>query len=88
MPFFFVANFAKRRKLFAAICASKKSKLSASILYSLIHYKALVIYGWCLMPSHLHIICSVSSEIGMSGFLRDFKKFTSKQVVKLIVETP
>ncbi len=40
------------------------------------------------MPSHLHIICSVSSEIGMSGFLRDFKKFTSKQVVKLVKETP
>jgi REP element-mobilizing transposase RayT len=50
--------------------------------------KGLVIYGWCLMPSHLHLICSVTSEIGMSGFLRDFKKFTSKEIVKLVVETP
>ncbi len=50
--------------------------------------KGLVIYAWCLMPSHLHIICSVSSEIGMSGFLRDFKKFTSKKIVKLLIETP
>ena len=49
--------------------------------------KGLEIYGWCLMPSHLHLICSVSSEIGMSGFLRDFKKFTSKEIVKLINET-
>ncbi|MDD2634863.1 MAG: transposase [Bacteroidales bacterium] len=50
--------------------------------------KGLEIYGWCLMPSHLHLICSVSSEIGMSGFLRDLKKFTSKEIVKLVVETP
>ncbi len=50
--------------------------------------KGLTIYAWCLMPNHLHIICSVSSEVGMSGFLRDFKKFTSKKVVKLLKEEP
>ncbi len=50
--------------------------------------KGLEIYGWCLMPSHLHLICSVSSEIGMSSFLRDFKKFTSKEIVKLVNKMP
>jgi REP element-mobilizing transposase RayT len=50
--------------------------------------KGLLIYGWCLMPSHLHIICSVAGEDGMSSFLRDFKKFTSKEIVKLVKEVP
>lgn len=50
--------------------------------------KGLLVYAWCLMPSHLHIICSVSSDAGMSGFLRDFKKFTSKEIVKLVKKVP
>ena len=47
--------------------------------------KGLVIYAWCLMPSHLHMI--ISSEKGnLSGILRDFKKHTSKQIIKDIEE--
>ena len=50
--------------------------------------KGLQIYGWCLMPSHLHLICCAMGEEGMSDILRDFKKFTSKAIVKLIQEEP
>jgi len=48
--------------------------------------KELEIYGWCLMPSHLHIICRAGGKIGMSAILRDFKKYTSKKIVKQIIE--
>ncbi|MHC1703575.1 MAG: transposase [Tenuifilaceae bacterium] len=51
-------------------------------------HKGLVIFAWCLMPSHLHMLCRVEQEGGLSNLLRDFKKFTSKQVVKLVMEEP
>jgi REP element-mobilizing transposase RayT len=50
--------------------------------------KGLVIFAWCLMPSHLHMLCRVEQEGGLSALLRDFKKFTSKQVVRLAMEEP
>jgi len=48
--------------------------------------KGLEIYGWCLMPNHMHIICRAADKIGLSDILRDFKKFTSKAIVKEIKE--
>ncbi len=45
--------------------------------------KGLVIYGWCLMPSHLHLIVSTKDE-SLSDIFRDFKKFTSKEIIKTI----
>jgi putative transposase len=48
--------------------------------------KGLLIYGWCLMPSHLHLICAASGEEGMSDILRDFKKFTSKAIIHQLKE--
>ena len=42
--------------------------------------KGLVIHAWCLMPSHLHLI--ISSEDSLSDIIRDFKKHTSKELVK------
>jgi putative transposase len=50
--------------------------------------KGLNIFGWCLMPSHLHLIASSSGKPTMSEILRDFKKFTSKKIVKQIIEEP
>jgi putative transposase len=50
-------------------------------------HKNLQIYAWCLMPSHLHLIVAVSdNELRLSDVMRDFKKFTSKQIIKAIAE--
>jgi len=49
--------------------------------------KGLLIYGWCLMPSHLHLICS-SEERPLSDVMRDFKTHTSKKLIGLIKEIP
>ena len=45
--------------------------------------KGLVVNAWCVMPSHLHLIIR-SEEEKLSDILRDFKKFTSKEIVKTI----
>jgi REP element-mobilizing transposase RayT len=50
--------------------------------------KGLIIYAWCLMPSHLHIICSSDTEKTISEIIRDFKKHTARELIKTILDTP
>lgn len=45
------------------------------------------VYAYCFMPSHVHFIFSSSNE-DPSGVLRDFKRHTSKQLVKAIENNP
>jgi putative transposase len=62
-----------------------RSELKHVVIDSLRHCqnaKGLVIHAWCLMPSHLHLI--ISSENNLSDILRDFKKFTSKELITTI----
>ena len=48
--------------------------------------KGLDIYAWVLMTNHLHMIVGTSGAASIGDVLRDFKKFTSKGVVKAIQE--
>lgn len=48
--------------------------------------KGLILYAWCLMPSHLHLIASADENKNLSDIMRDFKKFTSKSIVAAIKE--
>lgn len=43
--------------------------------------KGLIIYAWCLMPSHLHMIIRTNDQ-PLNAIMRDFKKFTSKEIVR------
>lgn len=50
-------------------------------------HKDLIIYSWCLMSNHLHMICqSNSEERALSNIMRDFKRYTSKQITNTIIE--
>ncbi|GAB3203815.1 REP element-mobilizing transposase RayT [Pontibacter aydingkolensis] len=49
--------------------------------------KGLKIYSYCIMPSHLHMICSVDNS-NLSDVLRDFKSFTAKRIISLIEANP
>ena len=46
--------------------------------------KGLAIFGYCLMPSHLHLIARAENNFSLSDILRDFKKFTSKAILTQI----
>ena len=48
--------------------------------------KGLLLFAWCLMPSHLHLIVSAEEGKSISDIMRDFKKFTSKKIVSTIQE--
>ena len=67
-----------------------RRELQEVIIDSLKHCqreKGLIILAWCLMPSHLHMISAASnSQITLSDIMRDFKKHTSKALVKTIGE--
>ncbi len=47
--------------------------------------KGLEIYGWCLMPSHMHLIIR-AKESNPEQVLGKFKEFTSKQLQQAIKE--
>ena len=49
--------------------------------------KGLEIYGWCLMPSHLHLICRSNSNMTVADIMRDFKRHTSKQLIASVQES-
>ena len=48
-------------------------------------HKGMEIYGYCIMPSHVHLIFRSLND-DPSGLIRDFKGFTSKEIMKLIEE--
>ena len=53
-----------------------------------IQHKGLIVFAWCLMSNHLHLVCKANDGFRISEIIRDFKKFTSKSIVKLVSEIP
>lgn len=45
--------------------------------------RGLLLHAWCLMSNHIHLVVSAKNN-DTSDILRDFKKFTSKQIIKAI----
>ena len=61
------------------------------IIESLLYYqkeKGLLIYAWVLMSNHLHMIVGRNGENKVSDLLRDFKKFTSKEILRTLLVEP
>jgi len=50
--------------------------------------KGLAIFGYCLMSNHIHLIVRAESNYTLSDILRDFKKYTSKEIIKQILSEP
>ena len=46
------------------------------------------VYSWCLMSNHMHVIASASEGNNLSDIIRDFKKFTNKNLIRSIKEIP
>ena len=46
--------------------------------------KGLVVYAYVIMSSHIHLIAEAKGSIPLSDILRDFKKFTSKTILREI----
>ena len=52
-----------------------------------IENKGIVLYGYVIMSNHIHLIIQ-SKEGKLSDLLRDFKKFTAKNILEAIKQNP
>ncbi len=63
-----------------------------NILIESLHHcqkeKGMEIFAWCIMTSHIHLIFTSTKQQKPELILRDFKRFTSKAVVKSIIDNP
>jgi REP element-mobilizing transposase RayT len=50
--------------------------------------KNLEIYAYCIMSSHVHLLCKAVNGTILSDVMRDFKKYTSKKIIQTIIEEP
>ena len=50
----------------------------------LINQKRIRLHGYVIMPNHLHLILSVENPFVLSDIFRDFHKFTSQQIIKIL----
>ncbi|MDX1351273.1 MAG: transposase [Putridiphycobacter sp.] len=50
--------------------------------------KGMEIYAWCIMTNHIHLVFRSVGEQKPELLLGDFKRFTSKAIVKAIIENP
>ena len=45
--------------------------------------RGLILNAWCLMTNHIHLVAS-ARHLDLSDILRDFKSYTSKEIIKAI----
>ena len=46
--------------------------------------KGLIIFAYCIMSNHIHIIANAEEPFLLKDTIRDFKKFTSKKIIAQI----
>lgn len=47
-------------------------------------HKGLVIYAYCIMSNHIHLVIAKNGDYTLSEILRDLKKFTSKAFLEAV----
>jgi REP element-mobilizing transposase RayT len=50
--------------------------------------KGMEIFAWCIMTNHVHLVFRSVNKQNPELLLGDFKRFTSKKIVKSIIENP
>jgi len=66
---------------------NQKQAITEALRYCQIN-KGLEIYAYCIMHSHLHLLCKATAGFVLSDVIRDFKKYTSKKIVQLLEQEP
>lgn len=66
-------------------------RIYKDILVDSINYcikeKGLVVYGWCIMSNHVHMIIATDDE-ELQNIMRDLKSYSAKKILKTINENP
>ena len=63
-----------------------------NLIIDSLHYcqkeKGMEIFAWCIMTNHVHLIFRSANEQKPELLLGDFKRFTSKAILKAIIDNP
>ncbi|WP_034045343.1 REP-associated tyrosine transposase [Wocania ichthyoenteri] len=51
-------------------------------------HKGLEIYAYCIMSSHIHLLCKADEKELLSNVIRDFKTYTSKKIIETTINYP
>lgn len=49
-----------------------------------VRLKQVRIYGFVIMPNHIHLLWLINPEIEVSDFQRDLMKYTAKEMIRLL----
>lgn len=60
----------------------------ADALNNFINQKGLIVYSWCLMSNHLHLIADCKANTTLALFERDFKRHTTTAILEAIDVEP
>lgn len=82
-PYFITCSVVRWLKVFND--GSNCNILLGSLKYCQTH-KGLIIYGWCFMPDHIHLIIGTRKNL-MQDIMRDFKSFTSRHIRKNMIKS-
>jgi putative transposase len=74
---FFTATILEWKKLLEQ---DKYKDIIMNSLKFLVTNKRIILYGFVIMPNHIHIIWQMGSGIKQSDVQRDFLKFTAQQI--------
>jgi REP element-mobilizing transposase RayT len=50
--------------------------------------KGLELISWCIMSNHIHLVARAKKGFHLANIIRVMKKYTAKQIVKAIKESP
>ena len=64
---------------------SYRIEIIESLKYCMQH-KGLIVYAYCIMSNHMHLIVRAKEGFELSAIIRDFKKYTAKRIINKIVE--
>lgn len=82
-PYFITSSVVDWIKIF-------NEKKIVDILIESIKYcqsnKGLEIYAYVIMPEHFHMVCRSISDNTLSDIFRDFKKYTSRSIIRYLKE--
>jgi putative transposase len=69
------------------LCVFKEEKYFLVIIENLkycIEHKGLLLPGYVIMPSHLHLMTSQIEDVLISEIMRDFKHYTSTKIAEML----
>lgn len=50
--------------------------------------KGLIVFAYCIMSNHIHLIVNTHAPFQLKDALRDFKKFTARRIIEQIESEP